>query len=179
MFMRFEHRKTKLKLFWSHMILKKNNDTSFEDKKTNKKTLHLSVDLWHPGSFLICADLAKNLLIHCESELQDVCDVIVLHPLKRLMELLIQVLQIWQVCWSEGRQSWHMQLPAPQSWTSITNRSETFGCGRAPTAGAAPCRRVWWKMHPAGTDGSEPGPEYDHWTETWKHKRSKVYILFF
>lgn len=42
--------------------------------------------------------LAKDLLIDSEGEIQNVGDVIVFHPLKRLVELLIQILQIRQVC---------------------------------------------------------------------------------
>lgn len=45
------------------------------------------------------ADLAKDFLIDGEGEVQDVCDVVVFHPLQRLVELLVQILQIRQVCW--------------------------------------------------------------------------------
>lgn len=46
------------------------------------------------------------------------------------------------------------------------------------TVGAGPCRRVWWRRHPAGTGGSEPNPEYDHWTGTWNtHTNTQVQII--
>lgn len=39
-----------------------------------------------------CAHLSKHLLVHCEGEIQDICDVVIFHPLQALMELFIQVL---------------------------------------------------------------------------------------
>lgn len=47
------------------------------------------------------ADLAKDLLVDSEGEVQDVSDVVVFHPLQGLVELLVQILQIRQVCWPE------------------------------------------------------------------------------
>lgn len=44
--------------------------------------------------------LSKNLLIDGEGEVQHVFDVVVLHPLKALVELLIQELQVAQVTWA-------------------------------------------------------------------------------
>lgn len=44
------------------------------------------------------ADLAKDFLVDGEGEVQDVGDVVVFHPLQRLVELLVQILQIRQVC---------------------------------------------------------------------------------
>lgn len=40
------------------------------------------------------AHLAKDLLVDGEGEVQDVSDVVVFHPLQRLVELLVQILQI-------------------------------------------------------------------------------------
>ena len=41
--------------------------------------------------------LAKDLLIDSEGEVQNILDVIILHPLQTLVELLIQVLKITQL----------------------------------------------------------------------------------
>ena len=46
---------------------------------------------------LSVSDLSEHLLVDGEGELQGVLDVIVLHPLQALVELLVQVLQITQL----------------------------------------------------------------------------------
>lgn len=48
------------------------------------------------------ADLAKDFFIDGEGEVQDVSNVVVFHPLQRLVKLLIQILQIRQVCCPVG-----------------------------------------------------------------------------
>ena len=45
--------------------------------------------------------LAKDLLIDSEGEVQNILDVIILHPLQTLVELLIQVLQVTEVSCSD------------------------------------------------------------------------------
>lgn len=45
------------------------------------------------------------------------------------------------------------------------------------TCAAGLYRRVWWRRHPAGTDGSEPNPEYDHWTGTWWNAQTRGWSL--
>lgn len=52
------------------------------------------------------AHLPKDLLVDSEGEVQHVFNVVVLHPLQALVELLIQELQVTQVTWAargEGR----------------------------------------------------------------------------
>lgn len=44
--------------------------------------------------------LSENLFIDSEGEVQHVFDVVVLHPLEALVELLIQELQVTQVTWA-------------------------------------------------------------------------------
>lgn len=49
--------------------------------------------------------LSKDLLIDSEGEVQHVLDVVVLHPLQALVELLIQELQVTQVTWAAWAQA--------------------------------------------------------------------------
>lgn len=66
------------------------------------------------------ADLAKDLLIDSEGEVQDVSDVVIFHPLQRLVELLVQILQIRQVCWPEEHtELTHTVQPMKQSSASV------------------------------------------------------------
>lgn len=46
------------------------------------------------------AHLPKDLLVDGEGEVQHVLDVVVLHPLQALVELLVQELQVTQVTWA-------------------------------------------------------------------------------
>ena len=48
-------------------------------------------------STAVKTDLPKDLFVDGEGELQHLRDVVVLHPLQRLMELLVQILQVAQV----------------------------------------------------------------------------------
>ena len=48
-------------------------------------------------------NLSKDLFVDGEGEVQDVSDGVVLHPLQGLMELFIQVLQVREICSSEGQ----------------------------------------------------------------------------
>lgn len=48
------------------------------------------------------ANLPKDLLVDSEGQVQHVLDVVVLHPLEALMELLIQELQVAQVTGAAG-----------------------------------------------------------------------------
>lgn len=52
-------------------------------------------------------DLSKNFFIDSEGEVQHIVYVVVLHPLKRLVKLFIQILQITQVT---GTTSWERQI---------------------------------------------------------------------
>lgn len=55
------------------------------------------------------ADLSEDLLVDGEGEVQHVVDVVVLHPLQALVELLIQVLQVAEVTRSRSRKG-HQRL---------------------------------------------------------------------
>ena len=48
--------------------------------------------------------LSEDLFIDREGQIQDVSDVIVLHPLQALVKLLVKVLEITQVCRSKQQQ---------------------------------------------------------------------------
>lgn len=67
-----------------------------------KNTFHLISRLCCQiqGTDIHNTDLPKDFLIDSEGEVQDVSDVIILHPLQRLVKLLIQILQVRQVCGS-------------------------------------------------------------------------------
>lgn len=49
--------------------------------------------------------LSEHLLVDGEGEVQHVLDVVVLHPLKALVELLVQELQVAQVTRAAGAQA--------------------------------------------------------------------------
>lgn len=65
----------------------------------------LSYSFNDPQGTHLINHLSKNLLIDCEGEVQHVFDVIVLHPLEALVELLIQELQVTQVTWAVWAQA--------------------------------------------------------------------------
>lgn len=53
------------------------------------------------------ADLSEDLFVDSEGQVQHVLDVVVLHPLQALMELLIQELQVAQVTRAAGHRGQH------------------------------------------------------------------------
>lgn len=81
------------------------------------ETWIVNADLFLPGcsrKFNTCkktdilfnhTHLSKDLLIDSEGEVQHVFNVVVLHPLQALVELLIQELQVTQVTWAAWAQA--------------------------------------------------------------------------
>lgn len=51
-------------------------------------------------------DLSEDLFVDGEREVQHVFNVVVLHPLQRLVELLVQILQVAQITGTVARVKW-------------------------------------------------------------------------
>lgn len=76
--------------FSSLSVIYRNTHTKTWTNKGNQTTILVLL-------FLEKSNLSKDFLIDSEGEVQHVFYVIVLHPLKGLVKLLVQILQVTQV----------------------------------------------------------------------------------
>lgn len=95
-----------IRCYWSHFFLSRGSNTEdfFFFLPTQSQPFSMSCQTKQTHTV---SDLSKHLFVDGKGKVQHVFYVIVLHPLKGLVKLLVQILQVTQVTWTT---QWQMRV---------------------------------------------------------------------